>query len=123
MYSVSRASLAQPPREDVERERKRSRPRPPANEPVVARPAVIVGDQKRGAESSQRFGAPTPTRSSDRVPRATPVRLESETPTGEVQSGPLRREPSGAFGSDLISERSLDEVILAYLAEDSEGGE
>ena len=28
---------------------------------------------------------------------------------------------SSIFGEDLISERSLDEVILAYLAEDLEG--
>jgi hypothetical protein len=36
---------------------------------------------------------------------------------------PRAAEPPSVFGSDLISERSLDEVILAYLAEDSEASE
>ena len=32
------------------------------------------------------------------------------------------QEGSSIFGEDLISEKSLDEVILSYLAEDLEGG-
>jgi hypothetical protein len=31
----------------------------------------------------------------------------------------VRRARESTFGSDLISERSLDEVILAYLSEDT----
>ena len=30
-----------------------------------------------------------------------------------------RRQPDPSFGGDLISEKSLDEVILAYLSEDA----
>ncbi len=52
-------------------------------------------------------------------------------PTGSGRYAPSRpaaifattRPPEGAsiFGEDLISEKSLDEVILSYLAEDLEG--
>jgi hypothetical protein len=40
------------------------------------------------------------------------------TPAGQ---GKIRRakETDGGIGGDLISERSLDEVILAYLSEDT----
>jgi hypothetical protein len=31
-----------------------------------------------------------------------------------------REESRGAFGQDLMSEKSLDEVILAYLSEDAD---
>jgi len=33
------------------------------------------------------------------------------------------RPPASIFGNDLLSEKSLDEVILAYLAEDIEAGD
>lgn len=73
-------------------------PRPPRRQRgsspgvVVSRPAVIVGK-------------PAAPRS---APTKTPAR---------------RNEPArggGLFGQDLISEKSLDEVILAYLSEDPE---
>jgi hypothetical protein len=40
------------------------------------------------------------------------------TPAGQ---GKIRRakDTDGGIGGDLISERSLDEVILAYLSEDT----
>lgn len=59
---------------------------------VVSRPAVIIG-------------APPKVVGSRRPPTPTPARRA--------------REDSSLFGQDLISEKSLDEVILAYLSEDS----
>ncbi len=48
----------------------------------------------------------------------------SSTPAAAPQSSPAHFEPSAAsesiFGGDLLSEKSLDEVILSYLAEDVE---
>jgi len=76
-------------------------PRPPSRDQVVARPVVVVGQPVAPDARSSRTSSPVP-----RARRA---------------SKPA--EPSSVFGSDLISERSLDEVILAYLAEDSEGEE
>ena len=77
-------------------------PPPPAASPavpraavVVSRPAVIVGAPPRIV--SPREGPP--------VPRNIRRARESSRPS--------------LFGKDLISERSLDEVILAYLSEDA----
>lgn len=58
---------------------------------MVSRPPVIVGGP------SKTVGAPG------------------------TQQGKVRRakETEGGIGGDLISERSLDEVILAYLSEDT----
>jgi len=81
-----------------------SRPAAPAPAPagksggvVVSRPAVIVGAPPRvvgspGSKDTQR--------------------LRSKTDAG--------RKPDSLFGQGLISEKSLDEVILAYLSEDGE---
>ena len=73
--------------------------KPTAEGVVVARPNVIVGEAQG-----------TPQRSAQRTPRLTPPPPEpqaSKTPTSD-----------NIFGGDLISEKSLDEVILAYLSED-----
>lgn len=59
---------------------------------VVSRPAVIVG-----APPAQVVGGQAP------------ARRRNSRDTGD-----------GLFGQDLISERSLDEVILAYLSEDGQ---
>jgi len=69
---------------------------------VMSRPAVIIG-----APPKVVGGAPP-------APSATP-------PRGMSQRIRKAREDSeaGVFGHDLISEKSLDEVILAYLSEDS----
>jgi hypothetical protein len=64
---------------------------------VVSRPAVIVGAPPRIV--SPREGGPP-------VPRNIRRARESQRPS--------------LFGKDLISERSLDEVILAYLSEDAQ---
>ncbi len=78
-------------------------PPPPAASPavpraavVVSRPAVIVGAPPRIV--SPREGGPP-------IPRNIRRARESSRPS--------------LFGKDLISERSLDEVILAYLSEDA----
>lgn len=75
------------------------RPRPPDGV-VVSRPAVIVGAPPTV------IGAPT----SATVPprRNTRAREAVAPPPAE-----------NIFGKDLISEKSLDEVIMAYLSEDS----
>ena len=63
---------------------------------VVSRPAVIVGAPPRIV---------TPREGGPPIPRNIRRARESTRPS--------------LFGKDLISERSLDEVILAYLSEDS----
>ena len=72
----------------------------------MARPVVVIGE----GSQAPRVVLPGPAKSSRPAP---------SPPKRPSQSG--TREPASVFGSDLISERSLDEVILAYLAEDSEG--
>jgi hypothetical protein len=79
------------------------RTRPPSGGGVVmSKPAVIVG-----APSKVVGGA---------APPGTPP-LSPRTTTGRVRKAREDTE-SGMFGQDLISEKSLDEVILAYLSED-----
>jgi hypothetical protein len=82
--------------------------KPTAEGVVVARPAVIVGGDPNGTS-----------------PRATVgTRQRSFTPPPPAQQAPPQPQPSktptsdNIFGGDLISEKSLDEVILAYLSED-----
>ncbi len=89
-------------------EGKRRQPtRPPPSGVVVSRPAVIIGAPPRVVGSAPASAASPPT-----------------SPPSDPRRGVARRareEPSrtSLFGKDLISEKSLDEVILAYLSEDS----
>ena len=69
---------------------------------VVTRPAVIIG-----APSRTVGGAPPPAAASP-PPAKPPARPRKAREDSD----------SGIFGQDLISEKSLDEVILAYLSED-----
>jgi hypothetical protein len=70
--------------------------RPPSDSVVVARPAVVIGAPPTV------IGGDAPRRPHHgREPTSTAVREES------------------IFGQDLISEKSLDEVIMAYLSEDA----
>ena len=65
-------------------------------------------------------------------PRRPVVEDARKLPPGASRYAPSRpasifgnakpQEGSSIFGEDLISEKSLDEVILSYLAEDLEGG-
>jgi hypothetical protein len=83
--------------------------KPTAEGVVVARPSVIVGGDPSGTAprastvgTRQRsFTPPPPSSQPQPQPQA------SKTPTTD-----------NIFGGDLISEKSLDEVILAYLSED-----
>ena len=84
------------------------RPRAPSGGGVVmSKPAVIVGAPPKVIGGGSGSG-PVPAQ-----PRA----AAAAAPSGRVRKA---REDSegGMFGQDLISEKSLDEVILAYLSED-----
>lgn len=70
------------------------RPVPGAPNVIVARPAVIVGGPSQVVSGGPRPGTGRPR--------------ESPPPPGQ----------DNIFGKDLISEKSLDEVIMAYLSED-----
>jgi hypothetical protein len=74
----------------------RSTPRSPV---VVSRPSVIVGGPGGGQPSSSR--------------------AQTEVDAPRRRERPDKRKREGLFGQDLISEKSLDEVILAYLSEDA----
>jgi hypothetical protein len=66
---------------------------------VVAMPMVMVGSQQQ---------APPP-------PRPQPPAQSSVFAVAPTE---VKTVPDSIFGSELISEKSLDEVILAYLSED-----
>jgi hypothetical protein len=82
----------------------------------------------RLAESEAKHKAATPeTKSSPPSPgRYGPTRPAAPTastrPRRSSKPAPARPDPSSEsiFGGDLLSEKSLDEVILSYLAEDVE---
>ena len=59
--------------------------------------------------------APMPTP----VPASKPSgRYQTTRPAAASAGRPASTPPGSIFGSDLLSEKSLDEVILSYLAED-----
>lgn len=108
--------------------------KPSAEGVVVARPAVIIGGEgttPRGVpatrppapvrplpQSSTRWNSPAPQPA---PPAGRPAQTPSPTPTIETAPPGAQPPPAGGdsiFGGDLISEKSLDEVILAYLSED-----
>ncbi|HZF49109.1 MAG TPA: hypothetical protein VE093_10700 [Polyangiaceae bacterium] len=84
-------------------------------------PAAVLAKKPSGSHSSATFRAVSP----DSVPRA-----PSEPPANPGASRYAQPRPAAVFGGtrpsegvsifgeDLISEKSLDEVILSYLAED-----
>jgi hypothetical protein len=74
---------------------------PTAGNVVLSRPAVIIGAPTKMVGAAPPVPSARGTQSQTRVRKA---REDSE---------------SGMFGQDLISEKSLDEVILAYLSEDA----
>lgn len=88
----------------------------PAEGVVVSRPAVVIGGEAQparpsptrpGAGSSTRWHAPT-------APQTQPP--ATRKPSSSSNLSPPSQD--NIFGGDLISEKSLDEVILAYLSED-----
>lgn len=95
--------------------------------PAAAAPATSV---PRAPTPAPATVAAKPARTSQPTPSAPPARkpAPSAPAAGERRYAPTRPaaifgqprpQPSkGAFGDDLISDKSLDEVILSYLAED-----
>jgi hypothetical protein len=80
--------------------------RPTAEGVVVARPAVIIG----GDSSARRETT---------APRGSSQPIQTKRWHAPAPEPPKPPPPSdNIFGGDLISEKSLDEVILAYLSED-----
>ncbi len=87
-------------------------PPPPAPTPSAE---VDVEALERAAEA--KLASATPSRYASTRPAAV-------TPPPRAPSKPARRpDPASEsiFGGDLLSEKSLDEVILSYLAEDVDG--
>ncbi len=90
--------------------------KPAAEGVVVARPAVIIG----GDNARRTDGPPRPAQP---AARAVGGRWhQSSAPAANSAAVPPVAGDKGGqdniFGGDLISEKSLDEVILAYLSED-----
>ena len=79
-----------------------------------------------GVEAAQPAPSPPPgpTAAPARSARPPPAPAATRAPPPEVRAAreepppQLREDGSTLFGEDLISEKSLDEVILSYLAED-----
>jgi hypothetical protein len=91
--------------------------KPSAEGVVVARPAVIIGgDPRAGTQGGSR------PQSSTRIPQSVAGSRAHNPPPPPAPQTPMppRKDATNEniFGADLISEKSLDEVILAYLSED-----
>jgi hypothetical protein len=98
-------------------------------------PATVLGSKRAAGGYSVRTSPPPAAASIPRHDPSLSPRMTPPTPIGGAPSpgryAPSRpasifattRPPDGAsiFGEDLISEKSLDEVILGYLAEDLDG--
>lgn len=95
---------------------------------VTPQAAQIVADPKAGASNAPRSpasrpgerGAPAGARGAQQAPASAKGYAPSRPASIFGNSRPT--EGASIFGEDLISEKSLDEVILSYLAEDLEGG-
>ncbi len=87
---------------------------------IVSRPAVIVGAPPKVVGSgSDRQSARAPATVPNAAPASSPP-PQSRPASGRVRAAREERSaPNSLFGGDLISEKSLDEVILAYLSEDT----
>jgi hypothetical protein len=83
---------------------------PSAGGVVVTRPAVIIGAPSRTVGGA----APPPPAAA----AAPPPPAQKQPPRVRKAREDSSSSDSGVFGQDLISEKSLDEVILAYLSED-----
>jgi hypothetical protein len=99
--------------------KKDSRPPPPSTRPRESRPP---------ASTRQPAGGPRP----QVRPSVRPATRPSQRPSTEPRYAPARpaaifgsnvkapATPPSMFGDELVSDKSLDEVILSYLAEDLE---
>lgn len=68
-------------------------------------------------DALERAAARLATSTTATMPQHPPQGRFRTTEPAEVR-GQQSRQPESIFGSDLLSEKSLDEVILSYLAED-----
>jgi hypothetical protein len=88
----------------------------------VSRPAVIVGAPPKvvggDAGRGQPRGRNARATASSAPPSSAPP--PSSRPRGRARAAREEKASDSLFGGDLISEKSLDEVILAYLSEDTE---
>jgi hypothetical protein len=95
-------------------------PRDAGASAVVARPAVIISQPvnvgQPPAQRPRRSAAPPP------LPAPPPPPAAERPKTPAVPPRAVQEPPAG-FGAGLITERSLDEVILTYLAEDVEASD
>ena len=112
-----------------------SRPGPGSGRPGSTRPGPSIPQRKgssRPPPAIQRRGG-TPRPPASKSPARPPVRPRSSPPNSSPASSESRYAPArpaaifgqskpprghSIFGEDLISDKSLDEVILSYLAED-----
>jgi hypothetical protein len=87
---------------------------------VMSRPAVIVGGRSQTPTPAPQPTAPaTPANASASQSGLGPDVARTQTGGARVRRAREDVGGRGVFGQDLISEKSLDEVILAYLSEDA----
>jgi hypothetical protein len=87
---------------------------------VMSRPAVIVGGRSQNPTPAPQPTAPaTPSNASASQSGLGPEVARTQTGGARVRRAREDVGGRGVFGQDLISEKSLDEVILAYLSEDA----
>jgi hypothetical protein len=103
-------------------------PPPPAN---LFREKAAAGKYRISSPPAGRAAGPAPA--AGRPPSSSPMPAAARAPgaAGERRYAPTRpasifgqarpQQGKSIFGEDLISDKSLDEVILSYLAEDLEG--
>jgi hypothetical protein len=93
-------------------------------------PAAVLGrSPSKAGPVTGSYSAVTPAHGSPKVPPVAPVapgpgtgRYAPSRPAAIFATTPPSQGAS-IFGEELISEKSLDEVILSYLAEDLDGSE
>ncbi len=91
---------------------------------VLPTPSAPIAASPKPPSQRPRKAAPKPTRSERPPPiSAQPASAEGRYAPSRPAAifGQARPQQSSIFGEDLISDKSLDEVILSYLAEDLSG--
>ncbi len=86
----------------------------PAEAPKPPTPAAPVVDVEAFERAAARISSRQPSHAD-----AASSRYQGTRPPKSIEMGASRsKPPDSIFGSDLLSEKSLDEVILSYLADD-----
>lgn len=103
--------------------------RPPRSEKKSERPPRSKSDRPRSAPQKRDPRAEPPSEPKQPIasqssrpgsPATTPLGAAANRPAAVF--GQAKPQQSSIFGEDIISDKSLDEVILSYLAEDLEEG-